>query len=98
MSNVEWEPKKWLSLLLAILIGPFSFLYANSARLFWCFLIGILCIGLGGVYFGVVDISSVRWIFPALCFFGVVVFVVAKDDFVDAVSYTHLTLPTIYSV
>ena len=78
MDAIKWKPENWVSLLLAVLVGPFAFLYANSAKLFWCFTI-ILVVAIGAYYYGLIAMPVFQFFSPVLCFIGVLAFLVIRE-------------------
>jgi len=71
MENISWRPKVWFSLVLAVLVGPFAFLYANSAKWFWSWFVFMFLVGIASFY---THFSPV-WLIPVLSFIFVFIFV-----------------------
>jgi signal peptidase I len=50
-----WKPKKWIAVLLGVLLQSFTFLYLNNLKLFWVYFVSIILVTVfdyyvGGVY------------------------------------------------
>ncbi|MEL0166670.1 MAG: signal peptidase I [Pseudomonadaceae bacterium] len=59
----SWKPRRWLTVLLGIVLQPFVFLYVNRPRLFWLYLLITLVVAAVDWYFGL----ALTLLFSLIC-------------------------------
>jgi len=88
IDSMNWQPKVWFSLVLSVLVGPFAFLYANSAKWFWSLFVFSFLIGVIGIYASL----PVAWLVPVACFVCVSIFLKTNGPFILRRWYSKLWL------